>query len=53
MEENDARWETDWPLARQAYYQARGLDEQGYPTAEALRAAGLDFVVADMARWKR
>ena len=53
MEENDARWETDWPLARQAYYQARGLDEQGYPTAEALRAAGLDFVVADMERWNR
>ena len=53
MEERDSRWTTDWPLAIPAYYQARGLDEQGYPTAEALRAAGLDDVVADMALWSR
>lgn len=42
----DKRWAQDWPLAQAAYYQARGFDEQGYPTKEALKAAGLEELVS-------
>jgi aldehyde:ferredoxin oxidoreductase len=53
MVERDPFWATDWPLAMTAYYRVRGYDEQGYPTAEALSAAKLGFVVPHMKRWKR
>ena len=53
MEEREPRWAADWPLAVSAYYRARSFDEKGHPTAESLRAAGLDDVVADMALWNR
>jgi len=53
MKKSDPRWAADWPLAIPAYYKARGFDEKGYPTAETLRAAGLDDIVADMSFWNR
>jgi aldehyde:ferredoxin oxidoreductase len=53
MEKADGRWVEDWPLVASSYYELRGFDEEGYPTEEALRVAGLDDVVADMYLWVR
>ncbi|MCP4515072.1 MAG: aldehyde ferredoxin oxidoreductase family protein, partial [Delftia sp.] len=53
MQAGDPRWEADWPRAIPAYYAARGFDAQGYPTVGALREAGLDDVLQDMALWER
>ena len=44
--QTDKRWADDWPLVAAAYYRARGFDEQGYPTAEALQEAGLEDLVS-------
>ena len=43
--QTDKRWVEDWPLVPAAYYKARGFDEQGYPTAEALKTANLEDLV--------
>jgi aldehyde:ferredoxin oxidoreductase len=46
MVEADERWAEEWPLVAAAYYQARGFDEQGNPTAETLQEAGLGDLVS-------
>jgi aldehyde:ferredoxin oxidoreductase len=38
---SDKRWIEEWPLVASAYYKARGFNEQGYPTVETLKEAGL------------
>lgn len=53
MEQTDKRWVDEWPLVASTYYGVRGFDEEGYPTEEALRVAGLDDVIADMDLWVR
>jgi aldehyde:ferredoxin oxidoreductase len=41
----DKRWVDEWPLVPAAYYQARGFNQHGYPTAEALQTAGLEELI--------
>ena len=43
--QTDKRWDTEWSSVPAAYYRARGFDEQGYPTAEALKEVGLEELV--------
>jgi len=45
MQERDPRWAVDWPQVIPAFYQAIGLDPQGYPTEATLRAAGLEDLI--------
>jgi len=52
MNKAQSRWEVDWPLAKAAYYAARGFDGDGYPTEKTLRNAGLEDVITDMTFWK-
>jgi aldehyde:ferredoxin oxidoreductase len=53
MQKEDERWIEDWPQVKPAYYRARGLDPDGYPTVETLQAAGLEQVLPDIALWLR
>ena len=42
MVEADERWAEEWAVVPAAYYEARGFDEQGYPTVETLQETGLE-----------
>ena len=53
LQQADQRWIEEWPVFRPMYYQARGFDEQGYPTSQTLIDAGLEQVIPDMAGWRR
>jgi len=44
----DDRWAEQWPLVTPAYFEARGFDPRGIPTAETLEAAGLADLIPDM-----